>query len=97
MILGISNIPPGDLCGALYLDENFQSQIRTLVGHKEYEKLDSEVKAKMFENDWEFAAKRKYTGSLDVDFSVDIPGYRPKKPGYFGLGKRPSSTITLNP
>jgi len=87
----------GDLCGAVYLDENFQSQIRTIVGEKDYDRLDSEIKAKVFENDWEFAAKRKYTGSQNVSFQVDIPGYKPKKSRYFGLGKKPNSAIILDP
>jgi hypothetical protein len=68
-----------------------------LVGSKDYDKLDNEVKARVFENDWEFSAKRKYTGASDVEFSVNIPGYKPRKTGYFGLGKRPSSTIILEP
>jgi len=36
----------GDLCGAVYLDEGFDSQIRTLVGSSFYDGLDEEVKAK---------------------------------------------------
>jgi hypothetical protein len=85
----------GDLCGAVYLDEEFDKVIRTHVGHSVYDKLSDAAKAKMFENDWEFGAKRKYDGLGPVgdEFRVDIPGYKPKKSGLFG--KRPSSTITL--
>lgn len=84
----------GDLCGAVYLDETFDRIIRTIVGESTYDKLDPEVKAKMFENDWEFAAKRIYNGNNRKEYLVDIPGYKPKK-SFFG--KRASSTIVLNP
>jgi len=86
----------GDLCGAVYLDEGFDRTIRTLVGASIYDKLDKEVRAKVFENDWEFQAKRKYNGpgNMPNEFSIDIPGYKPKKTKLFG--KRPSSTIILN-
>ncbi|PVH75767.1 actin-like ATPase domain-containing protein [Cadophora sp. DSE1049] len=87
--------PTGDLCGAVYLDERFESTIRTIVGEKVYDQLDVDVKAKLFENDWEFAAKRKYGGPTKTPtvYQVDIRGYKPKKSGLFG--KRPSSTILL--
>ena len=54
----------GDLCGAVYLDEKFDYTIRTLVGEKVYDQLYVEVQTKLFENDWEFAANRKYGGSI---------------------------------
>ena len=77
------------------MDERFDSTIRTIVGSSVYDKLDTEIRAKVFENDWEFSGKRKYNGISKPpnEFQVDIPGYKPKKPGLFG--KRPSSTITL--
>lgn len=84
--------PTGDLCGAVYLDEAFDNTMRTVVGQT-YDRLDPEVKAKVFENDWEYAAKRIYNGKAGRQFSVDIPGYKPKKSLF---GKRASSTITLD-
>jgi hypothetical protein len=87
----------GGLCGAVYLDEGFDRTIRTIVGSSTYEKLDVEVKARVFEQGWEFQAKRLYNGpqKLPNQFPVDIPGYKPKKSGLFG--KRPSNTIILDP
>lgn len=87
--------PTGDLCGAVYLDQRFDNTIRTIVGEKVYDQLEIDVKAKLFENDWEFAAKRKYGGPTrtPTTYQVDIRGYKPKKTGLFG--KRPSSTIVL--
>ncbi|CAG8977831.1 hypothetical protein HYALB_00008997 [Hymenoscyphus albidus] len=82
----------GALCGAVYLDERFESHIPTEVGSSTYDKLSEEVKARVFENDWEFSGKKKYNGQ-DTEFHVDIPGYKPKRPGFFG--KKPSSTIIL--
>lgn len=83
----------GDLCGAVYLDEAFDQVIRTYVG-SDYDKLPDEAKSRMFENDWEFGAKRKYDGQTPTEeFEMFIPGYKPKKKGMFS--KRPSSTITL--
>jgi hypothetical protein len=68
--------------------------MRTEVGQSTYDKLDPEIKAKVFENDWEFGPKRKYIGAKGPqEFMVDIPGYKPKKTKLFG--KRPSSTIVL--
>jgi len=86
----------GDLCGAVYLDEGFDSQIRTLVGSSFYNGLDEEVKAKVFDNDWEFNAKRKYNGpgNRPDEFSVDIPNYKPKRSMPL-FGRRPTSTIIL--
>ena len=83
----------GDLCGAVYLDEGFDNTMRTMVGATVYDSLDSEVKAKVFENDWEFSAKRIYNGGTRREFSVDIPGYKPKRPLF---SKRGSSTIILD-
>jgi len=82
----------GDLCGAVYLDDAFDRAMRIEVGSSTYDKLDPDVKAKVFENDWEFGPKRKYIGGTQ-EFTVDIPGYKPKKTKLFG--KRPPSTIVL--
>lgn len=87
--------PTGKNCGAVYLDERFDAAIRTHVGPSVYDKLDEEMKAKMFEDDWEYGGKRKYNGAhkMPNEFQIYIPGYKPKRSGF--LGKRPSSTITL--
>jgi hypothetical protein len=91
----IQLISLGDLCGAVYLDDGFDSTMRTIVGSSVYDKLDSEVKAKVFENEWENGPKRNYNGPHKEprEFLVDIPGYKPKRPNLFS--KRPSSTIIL--
>lgn len=76
----------------MYLDDAFDRAMRIEVGQSTYDKLDPDVKAKVFENDWEFGPKRKYIGGPQ-EFTVDIPGYKPKKTKLFG--KRPPSTIVL--
>lgn len=82
----------GGLCGAVYLDDAFDKAMRVEVGSSTYDKLSNEVKAKVFEKEWEWGPKRNYIGSNGPqEFSVDIPGYKPKKPGLFG--KRPTSII----
>jgi len=79
----------------VYLDDAFDSTMRTMVGSSVYDNLDNEVKAKVFENEWESGPKRNYNGPHKEprEFLVDIPGYKPKRSGMFG--KRPNSTIIL--
>ncbi|KAH8672887.1 hypothetical protein BGZ60DRAFT_405791 [Tricladium varicosporioides] len=84
----------GDLCGAVYLDEGFESHIRAVVSANVYDRLDPEVKAKVFEYDWEGSAKRRYNGEPTIEYKVDIPGYRPNRRHPFG--RRPTSTIILH-
>jgi hypothetical protein len=84
----------GGLCGAVYLDQAFEAFIRTKVGRTDYDKLPEKVKAKAFDSDWEHSIKRSYRGGTDA-WPVDIPGYKPKKPGMFG--RRSTSTIMLEP
>jgi len=66
----------GGLCGAIFLDDAFEKQIRTLISADDYEDLGSRAKRK-FMHEWEIGIKRtfKMDEPEDEKWHVDIPGY----------------------
>lgn len=80
----------GKNCGAVYLDEGFDAAIRTQAGAATYDKLDNAAKAKIFEEDWEFGAKRKFNGTQSL--TVYVRGYKPKRSGI--LMKKKNEIVT---
>jgi len=71
-------VPTAGLHGAVYLDEAFESHLRTSMGTRDYDKIRPEIKAKFLNEDWEHGIKRNYKGSSTREWPVYIPGYKPK-------------------
>ncbi|KAK3185409.1 hypothetical protein K4F52_005911 [Lecanicillium sp. MT-2017a] len=52
----------GGLCGAIFLDENFESLIKDKVGASAWNKSDAFQKQKTMNNEWENCIKRQFDG-----------------------------------
>lgn len=63
----------GDLCGSVYLDQDFEKYIRNIVGEEQWGTLKVRSKQKMMS---EFESiKRAFAGD-DQQFSVDLQGVK---------------------
>lgn len=62
----------GGLCGSVYLDQAFESYIKTLVGDAQWQKLKPKSKQKMMQL-FEMSVKRSYAGD-EGPYSVDLQG-----------------------
>ncbi|KAF8440747.1 hypothetical protein BGX38DRAFT_1096977 [Terfezia claveryi] len=63
----------GGLCGAIFLDEEFERHIRTRVGREQYEKLSKRAKANMR---WDFdrGLKRSFEKGAKFKLTVELSG-----------------------
>ncbi|KAH6674763.1 hypothetical protein B0J14DRAFT_652947 [Halenospora varia] len=66
----------GGCCGAIFLDDAFEKQIRTLISSKEFDKIGVLSRRRML-NDWENGLKRSFrmNAAGDNTWHVNIPGF----------------------
>ena len=57
----------------MYLDEAFESHMRTMMGAKAYDSLPLNSRKRLLSQDWEYGMKRLFTGG-DKEWTVDLPG-----------------------
>ncbi|RDW67510.1 hypothetical protein BP6252_08906 [Coleophoma cylindrospora] len=81
-------------CGAVYLDERFESAITTKIGLPAWNKISPAHKAKTMNDEWEHGIKRSYDGVKPSHF-VEVRGYKPNRT-MMGMGKRHSNTIEIH-
>lgn len=91
----------GDCCGAIFIDNAFEKQIRTMISGEEYEKLGHRARRKLME-DWEHGLKRVFRSNWADDqiYHVDIPGYLGVLPEHSvqpnSLYRQPDNPSTLS-
>ena len=61
----------GRMCGAIFVDEAFETMLRATLGDK-WKRLSDESKKNMTNNEWEFGIKRLFDDS-DREWSVQVP------------------------
>jgi hypothetical protein len=65
--------PPGDLCGAVFLDESFRKLLRTYVGASTFDALPAENVVRIM-NDFEIGVRKNFDGTDDINYSVAMFG-----------------------
>ncbi len=61
----------GKMCGAIFVDEAFQSMLQTALGDK-WKRLSTAGRKTLMNNEWEFGIKRLFNGSSQ-EWSVSVP------------------------
>jgi hypothetical protein len=68
----------GDLCGAVFLDEEFDRRLRGWVGKKKVAGIGDQAYQRLLDDNWERVLKKRFDGS-DRDWSFPIPSEWEKK------------------
>jgi molecular chaperone DnaK (HSP70) len=63
----------GKLCGAMFVDETFQSLIKSRIGQQRWEKLSRASKVKLMNDEWEFGIKRAFDGEPNRSWTCQLP------------------------
>lgn len=63
---------PGKLCGAIFIDQEFEQVIKLRMG-KKWEKLSRGNIKRMMNNEWEHGIKRNYDDDVDKPYTVELP------------------------
>jgi hypothetical protein len=72
------------MCGAIFVDAEFERMLRTILGEK-WKRISPAARKKLLTNDWEFGIKRTYDDS-DNKWTVTVPVEAFQKHGIDRLG-----------
>ena len=61
----------GKMCGAIFIDEAFEAQLKTALGSK-WERISVASRRALINNEWEHGIKRQFDDA-DQEWTVTIP------------------------
>ena len=65
-------VSKGDFCGSVFVDSEFESQLKSILG-SEFDRLDASVLAQI-RQDFEYKIKRTYDPEAPLDYTVPVTG-----------------------
>jgi hypothetical protein len=70
----------GDLCGAVFIDDEFERCLCTEVGRRQWESLDRDLRRRVMTTQWEHTIKRQFDSTrISQIWPIDIAGVGPFK------------------
>ncbi|KAI0973390.1 hypothetical protein F4678DRAFT_477857 [Xylaria arbuscula] len=82
--LSVSECVEGEaaLCGATFLDREFESLLKSVVGNKTWHKMKGVDIKRMMNNEWQHGIKTAFDGESD-DYTVELPNHTNRMPLQF--------------